>query len=115
MLVREPCSGIIQSAGAYHLEVYIATAVSGKADDSHVVLDWRPEWARTTYETNLKNISSKPYAPFIFDEWMIHKSSLPAFIQPIPEAHLLPLSNINRLLEPGYLPVETGFHSGYAA
>ncbi|KAJ6032497.1 PhlG protein [Penicillium herquei] len=93
----------------------ITTKFNGGADDCYVVLDWRPESARNTYEANVKNIAAKPYARFFFDEWKIHKTSLPAFSQLISEADMLPSSDINRLLEPGYLPLETGFRAGYVA
>ncbi|MEO0895642.1 MAG: hypothetical protein AAFY71_04560 [Bacteroidota bacterium] len=64
------------------------------------------------FEENRQKISSKPYAKYLNPEMYVYDEHiLNAQKGPIPPSEILPptIEGLNKLLEPGYLPHETGY------
>ncbi len=61
------------------------------------------------FQINKRRIAGKPYAKYFNGDLWLHDEVLPALAAPMDPAQALAPEEINRLLDPGYLPGETGY------
>ncbi|MEV4897676.1 hypothetical protein AB0K48_50925 [Nonomuraea sp. NPDC055795] len=61
------------------------------------------------FRSNAERIKGKPYAKYFNGDLWLHDEVLPQLKKPMDEADILPKSDLNTLLDPGYHRVETGF------
>lgn len=74
-------------------------------------LTYFPVPTQRQFERNREAIEGKPYEHYFNGDLWLHEAALPAIRAAMPVQHVLANSpdGLNRLLEPGYLPGETGF------
>ncbi|MFT3923293.1 MAG: hypothetical protein QM778_12235 [Myxococcales bacterium] len=70
-----------------------------------------PPETQRQYALNRARVANKPYAHYFDGDLWIHDEAMEAIRAPIDAALALAptATDINRLLDPGYLPVETGY------
>jgi len=75
-----------------------------------IPVTYYPPATQCLVERNRELIADKPYAHFFRDELWLHDDVLPYLRAPMDPAQALrPRDELNRLLEPGYQEVETGY------
>jgi hypothetical protein len=87
---------------------------------TQVPITYYPPGPQAQLEINRSRVWDKPYAHYFDERLWLDAEVLPALQKPLPLEQVLDRSAINRLLEPGYLDGETGYHafedgSGYVA
>ncbi|HKO91836.1 MAG TPA: hypothetical protein VJU61_11815 [Polyangiaceae bacterium] len=61
------------------------------------------------FQKNRALIEGKPYARYFDGELWLHEAVLPTLRAPMPLEHALAPEDVNKLLDPGYHEVETGY------
>lgn len=82
-------------------------------DTSLVPVTYYPLDTQRQHAKSRQSIGCKPYARYFNDPPLyVRREALPAIPSPIssPQEHVLPLSQIRKLLEPGDQPVENGWY-----
>ena len=75
-----------------------------------IPVTYYPPATQRLVERNRGLIADKPYAHFFRDELWLHEDVLPHLRAPMdPSKAIRPGAELNRLLEPGYQEVETGY------
>lgn len=97
-------------------------AARERSSEDFVPVTFYPVATQRVVEENIRKVRQKPYAHFLDTTMVLRRDVLPALKAPIDIQDALTTSpdSLNRLLEPGYLPGETGYcgladGTGYAS
>lgn len=87
---------------------------------TQVPITYYPPGPQAQLEISRARIRGKPYAHYFDERLWLDAEVLPALQRPLRPEHVLARSDLNRLLDPGYLEGETGYYafadgSGYVA